>query len=378
MIRCATFILACFLLLILPGCWDQLELEKQTLSLIYGYDIDGDDQLIIYQMSPEFNKNAKKKYEVYGSKVYTTRQAKEVFDSSSNGIISTGKVQVLLFSEKMLKKEGAMPYIDVVYRDPKNSGTMRVVAVEGSVSSIMNSEFKDKPMLPEYMTNVIDTNKEYNHTAFTILQEFHRQSFGKGITPAISEIKKGKKALVVTGSALLTNRGIYKMSLNRRESALLLMLQKKANFPVSLTMRLPSVPFKKIDSLKNIKGTDYVTVNVASMNLDLSTHYNENHFVFDVKMKLNVRLAERTFDMDMKKNKEKLSAIITEQIGRELNGLIKKVQKQQLDPFGFGEYARAFRYEQWKKVEDNWPNEFSKATVTVTPTVKIVDHGVIE
>ena len=280
--RCATFILACFLLLAITGCWDRLELEKQSISLTYGLDLDKDDQMIVYELNPIFNKSVGKTYEVYKAKANTIRQAKEVFDSSSNGIVTTGKLQVALFSEKMLKRKGAIPYLDVAYRDPKNTGNMRMVAVKGSISSILYSEFKDKPMLPEYLTNIIEVNKAFNRTVFTTLQEFHRQSFDKGITPAISEIKKGEKDLVVTGSALLTNRGVYKMSLNRRESALLLMLQKKAEMPVPLTIHMPSLPFKTQNSRRNLKGTDFVTIRVVSMGRDLLTRYDKDHFAFDV------------------------------------------------------------------------------------------------
>jgi hypothetical protein len=259
----------------------------------------------------------------------------------------------------MLKKEGAMPYMDVWYRDPKNTGNMRIVAVKGSVSSIMNSEFKDKPMLPQYLTNLIEVNEDYNRRAIATVDEFHRESFDKGMTPSISEIKKGK-------------------ALNRRESAWLLMLQKKAKLPVSFTTRLPSASLKKSNFHKNIKGRDFISVNVTRLNRDLSTDYDSGHFTFDVKMKLDVSIVERTFDMDMKKNKGKLAAMITEQIGEELNGLIKKIQKQQLDPISFGDYACAFRYQQWKKVENHWPNKFSRATVTVKPSVKIIEYGVVE
>jgi Ger(x)C family germination protein len=373
----AALILACLLLIFLTGCWDRLELEKQSISLTYGFDLDKDGQLIVYQLNPIFEKSAGKTYEIYRAKATTARQAKEVFDSSSNGMVTTGKLQVLLFSEKMLKRVGPMPYLDVAYRDPKNTGNMRMVAVQGSISSLLNSEFKDKPMLPEYLTNIMDVNKAYNRTVFTPMQEFHRQTFDHGITPAISEIKKGKKDILVTGSALLTNRGLYKMSLNRQESTLLLMLQKNAQLPISLTIRTPSVPFKTENSRENVKGKDFVTINVMRMDRDIVTGYDQNHFAFNVKMKLSVSMGERTFDMNMKKDKKKLAAILSKQLCGDLNGLIKKVQKQQLDPFGFGDYARAFQYRNWKKVKNQWPAEFSKANVKVTMALKILDHGII-
>lgn len=378
MIKRAKFILACFWLLLMPACGDRLNVEDTTLSLVYGLDVDGDNKIIVYQVSPVFNKDAKKKYEVYGGKTDTSRQARDVFNSISNGEIAKGKLQVIMLSERLLKKESILPYLDVFYRDAKDTGNMRMVAVKGSVSSIVNSEFTDKPILPMYLTNVINVAKESNRTAFTAIQHFHTLAFDKGITPAISEIKKGKKAIVVTGSVLLDKKARYKMSLNRRESALLLMLQKKAKLPVSLTIRMPPPSLKTSNIGKNGKDTDFVTVNIVGLSRSISTHYKKNRFSFDVKMNLEIDLAERTFDVDMKKKQEQLTAIITDQLEKELNGLIQKVQKQHLDPFGFGWYARAYQYQQWKKVDNRWPDEFSRATVTVTPIIKIKGHGVIQ
>ncbi|UQZ83762.1 hypothetical protein SK3146_02969 [Paenibacillus konkukensis] len=111
---------------------------------------------------------------------------------------------------------------------------------------------------------------------------------------------------------------------------------------------------------------------------DIETRYTNNQFQFNVKLKLDVSLAERTFNMNMGKNGDDLSAVLTGQLAGELNRLIQKIQKQELDPFGFGDYARAFQYRHWKTVEENWPAAFAKAAVTVSPALKILDHGIIE
>lgn len=371
-------ILACLLLVIASGCGDRVNVEDTTMPLVYAFDMTEDHQLMMYQASPNFSKESEKMFQVYGSKVHTNRQGREVFNSTSPGIISPGKLQVLMFSERMLKKQGLMPYLDVIYRDPKNTGTMRIVAVKDSISSVMNSEFTDKPILPLYLTEVIDVGKKYNNTVFTTAQDAHILLFDKGITPAISEIKKEEKGLVVTGSALLNKQGKYVMSLSRRESALLLMLQKKAKMPVVFTVRMPRLSFKKPNVLQDTKGTDYITVNVSDIGHKISVEHKDDRFFFDMKMKCTVVLSERTFDVDMKKEQERLAAVITDQLEKELNGLIKKVQARKLDPFGFGWKARAQQYQYWKKVENNWPKAFSKATVTVTPTVEILTYGVVE
>jgi hypothetical protein len=83
-------------------------------------------------------------------------------------------------------------------------------------------------------------------------------------------------------------------------------------------------------------------------------------------------------DIDKVKDKKKLTSLITKQLHNDLNDLIHKIQKQQLDPFGFGDYARALQYKEWKKVEDDWPSAFSKASLKVTPTIKILENGIIK
>lgn len=375
--HCVRLILVFLMLLTMVGCWDRTELEEQSISLTYGFDVSKNNQLLMYNVSPVFDKSAGQTYEVSEKTAITPREAKEQFNSSSP-LVVTGKIQTMLFSNKLLKEDGIMPYLDVWYRDPKDTGNTRIVGVNGSVSSILNSEFKNKPMLPEYLNNIINVNRQYNRTAYTTLQDLHRQLFDKGVTPSISEIKKGNKDLVVTGTALLTKQGFYKMSLDRQESALLLMLQKKAKMPVSLTIRIPSDSFETKYSPRNVRGSDFITINVISMKQKVKTHYNRDQFAFDVKMKLNVSLAERTFNMNMKKDQENLNTILDKQLSRKLATLIQKVQKEQLDPFGFGDYARAFQYQHWKKIEDNWSTTFSKSNVQVTPTVRVLDHGIIE
>ncbi|MGE6537900.1 Ger(x)C family spore germination protein [Bacillus luti] len=372
------FIILSFLITFLTGCGDRLDLEKQSISLIYGFDAKAKGKLIVYHVNPIFNEDVEKKYETHEAKVKTPREAKATFNSSSNGLVSTEKLQLILFSTNFLKQEGAMPYLDVWYRDPKNTGNMRLVAVNGPISSVIYNNFKDKPSLPEYLTDLINTNKLYNRTVFTTFHEFHRQTFNKGITPAISEIKKEKKDVIVTGSALLTSRGIYKMSLDRYESALLLLLQKKANTPVSLTMKMPSDSVESNSALKDTDGGDFVTINVLTMKRMIGNDYNDNRFQFNIKMNFNISVSEMTFDMDMYKDEEKLTSLITKQLNKDLNELIHKIQKQQLDPFGFGDYARAFQYKEWKKVEDDWPKAFSKASVKVTSTIKILESGIIK
>ncbi|MEV2910619.1 Ger(x)C family spore germination protein [Paenibacillus larvae] len=359
-------------ILVLAGCGDQVIVENATLALVYGMELE-DDRLNIYEINPVFNKNAEKKYEVYKVSTDTTRHARPLFNSKMNGQLVTGKLQLLMFSEDMLKKEGIMPFLDSLYRDAKNAANMRLITVKGSISSILNSEFKDKPILPTYLTNLIDVGKKTNQAVFLTGQEFHTQAFEKGITPAITEIEKKEKNIQISGSSLLDNRGKYKASLSRRESALLLMLQRKAYMPLSLTLTMPTE-----DLLENKNGKGFITMTVFNTKRKVKTRFSQGQFVFDVHLKMEVAIEERTFEANIDNELRKFTKVLNEHIKKELDALLEKIQQNKLDPIGFGIYARAFCYPEWKKVKDNWPETFAEAKVNIYPNITVREHGITE
>ncbi|SPT76633.1 spore germination protein [Bacillus cereus] len=58
--RCIHFIIFCFLIIFLVGCEDRLDLEKQSISLIYGFDAKPKGKLIVYHVNPIFNEDVEK------------------------------------------------------------------------------------------------------------------------------------------------------------------------------------------------------------------------------------------------------------------------------------------------------------------------------
>lgn len=370
------FIGACFCLLSLSGCGDQLLVEDINLALIYAMDRTPDNQLVVYEMSPIFDKDAKKKFAVYGAKAHTIRQAKEVFNSVAQGQVVVGKLQVMLFGEAILR-EGIASQLDVSFRDSKNVANMMLASVKGSMSDLVNSNFPDKSILPRYITDSLQNSSKLNQGIETTLQEFHTLLYDKGITPAIIEVKKDKNGIVVLGTALLDKTGRQQLSLNRRENLYLLMLQRKANTPISYTISVPTATFSQGQSGKE-KKEGFVTMNIQEIRPRIVTSYQDNQFVFTVNLKMVVRVIERTIFIDLEKEKDKLARVIGNKMKGEIETLITKVQQKSLDPFGFGWYARAYEYPHWKKVQDQWPTHFSKARVNIIPTIQIESRGVIQ
>lgn len=352
----------------LTGCLDQMNVEDVTLTLILGLDLDENGDLKVYLSSPVFNKEAKIKEEQYGVKSVTVRNSREKFDTMAMALTSGSKTQLILIGKRLLKQKKWADYLDPFYRDPKNTVTTRIVAVDGPVSDIIYYTPKNKPRLPIYLTKLIETAHRRNVTAKTTLQDFHNQTKEKGMTASITALKKNKN-IKLTGTALLDEQNRYKLTITPKENLLLSILQNniEGEFPFTI-----AVPLQTESKEKN-----WISFSTQGTKVKTSAQY-KNHFMFNINVHMRITISERLFPFNVRNNGGELEKSIEKQLKSDLEGLIKKIQKAEIDPIGFGVYARAYAYKDWKGVQKQWGEALSKADVKVNVHVKIGGMGTIK
>lgn len=367
-------ILAIVLVTMLPGCMDRINLEDTTLALMTGIDLNEKNELLFYMTSPVFSREAKEKSEEFGVKADTMREARFGYDRLVTALTVAGKIQVLVLGKRLLQHPDWFRVIDVFFRDARFTVNARIVVFDGPVHDLFHFNPKDKPRLALHITKLIDTANYRNLTVRTRAQEFHRQMYEKGMTPSVTELKKEKnKAVMVMGTSLLSKQGAYRELINERDTILLQMLLYEKRGEISLTVH---VPLGEESQKKILK--DKISYFVKGVSRKVKTEYKNGSFQFDVQLKLRIAISERLFPFNMEKDYKKMEKMIEEELSKEYAQLIKKCQKENTDPFGFGLYARAYAYKEWKKVEDDWPKAFAKATVRIVPDVSIKGNGVIK
>ncbi|AVP47927.1 Ger(x)C family spore germination protein [Bacillus sp. 22475] len=363
-------VLCCILLLVflMTGCFDQRNVEDVSLTLILGIDLDPNDNLLVYISSPVFNKEAKIKEETTGVKSATVRKARDQFDATVMALTAGSKTQVILVGKRLLKQKNWEIYLDPFYRDPKNTVTARVVAVDGPVSDVIFYSPKDKPRLPIYLTKLVDTAFLRNITVKTTLQELYEQRADKGLTANITELKK-KNKIWVTGTALLDEKGKYKLTLKPDENKLLRILQQgtAGELPFTVPIKLNS------DS----QDKDLISFTAYGIKVKTKARYDD-HFIFNVDVKMRIGITERLFSFNTRKDAAKLQKAIETKLEADFKQLIQKIQTAKIDPIGLGGYARTYTYPKWKKIQNNWGNELAKGDVNVKVKIKIAGMGTIK
>ncbi len=353
---------------ILPGCWDQANIENLTLGLSVGLDLDEKDRLVVYMAAPVFSKEAKRKNEVYGFRTKTIRTSRNKFDSVVSALTVGGKSQVLLLGKRLVERGGWFPLTDVFLRDGKQTVNAKVVLVDGRVSDVLNHHPEDKPRLSFHLTRLIDKNNRRNFTVRTTIQKLIDQKYEKGMTLSISELKLNEE-LEVTGTALLDNKGKYKGSLNQQESALLLTLQQRTADEIPFNIHIPQ------ERKGGVFASDIVSFNAGIEKVKLKTAYNQGKFRFDVAIHLSGALTQKLFPFDFSKRGGELEAEIEKQLEGQFSNLLKKCQSLKVDPVGFGIYARAHQYKAYKQVQEHWGDTLAEADVKFKVKLTLKSSG---
>ncbi|MFE8698351.1 Ger(x)C family spore germination protein [Cytobacillus sp. FJAT-53684] len=354
------------------GCELELPLEDMTIILLLGVDLDEENNLRIFASSPVFSEDAKKKIEVVDVKAETIQSGRNLFDTRTSGEVTGSKIEVLLLSKRVLEHEDWFPLLDTFYRHPQFSNNTRVMMVDGSLSAVFNYEPEDKPDLPLHLKTLIDQNEKRGLTVKTTLRELHRQISDKGVTPSLSYIKSSGERQM-NGTALLNKKGMYIDSLDPMETSLLLILQKELGREV--TFAAISNPNKPNDSIFHKDKMSFI---VAKAKTKIHTSYDQGTFKFDIKIKMPIALTERLFPFNFEKDLRGLEKIIEKEMEKQFKGIIKKFQTNKIDPIGLGLYARAFQYDQYKKVEDHWGEAFAASKVKLSVQIDIAMRGAIK
>jgi Ger(x)C family germination protein len=366
--RMCNAILFVLLIAILSSCGRNIPLEDLTISLILGVDLDDKNNLIFSESSPVFNKDAKKNVEAYQLEAKSIRESRKYFDALATGEVTAAKIQVLLIGKRVLEHEGWFSILDTVYRNPTFSVNTRVIVVDGPVSDVIFYEPEDKPQLPLHLKAVIDKNNERTRTVNSTLQVLHRQMYEKGMTPSISEIKK-EKDIELVGVSLLDENGKYVDTLSIQDSSLLLILKDEQKQELTLT-----IPMTSLDDEGGIFNKNELSIDISQVKSKVKTKYDQDQFHFNYKIHMTVNIVERLFPVDRVKEEE-LKKMIEKKLKSRFEGLIKKIQENKIDPIGLGLYARAYQYEQYKKVEEHWGEALADSNIDVSVDIDIKSMG---
>ncbi|SFB52626.1 germination protein, Ger(x)C family [Cohnella sp. OV330] len=355
----------------LTGCFDRVDLEDASLSLVAGVDITEDHRTMSYTSIPVFSKAEKKSQEL---KVVanTQREGRGKLDAFTVGTFNGRKIKVIALSKRFVQETPDwFRYMDIYFRDGRNPITPRVVVFDGTLDQLFYYHSPNQPILPLMLMGMIKSASERSETVDTTLQELHRQMNEEGQTPFLTEMSIKQDAMI-DGTSLLDHKGRYVDMLSMPETVLLRILQKNARQSVGFSLRMPS------SLTGSTANEDWVSIATERVKVKIDSAYAGGRFRFFVNLRFSASVVEKLSGLDLDDHQGGAEAACAEELRDKFEALIAKLQRKKVDPVGFGIYARAHHYKRFKQVKENWGEAFGQSEVKVRVSVGFADEGSVK
>ncbi|WP_409345688.1 Ger(x)C family spore germination protein [Paenibacillus sp. MBLB4367] len=287
--------------------------------------------------------------------------------SASDRSLSTAQVRVVLFGEELARKQGVMPQVKHLYRDPTIGDSVLFAIVRGSAEEMMKHEYGNKPEFSTYMNNLLHPRQVTAFSPFMTLHRFVFTATDQVSDPMMPIVKLEEDTVKITGVALFKGDKMIG-ELSDEEARLGEAVREKQDLP---NMKLYLGDRRGKTGNHVILQFVHTNESVRSSGLPDSPHLH-------IKLKLRANLMEYSGSEDLEKPEEleKLEARVSRALRRDVLLLLEKLQKLGIDPLSLGESIRSKTRGAWSK--EHWEALLAKTSFDAEVRTQIVNYGVLK
>ncbi|WP_318614477.1 Ger(x)C family spore germination protein [Sporosarcina sp. YIM B06819] len=345
--------------LLLSGCWDEKQYRDVTNVSLAG--LEGTPGNYKAQFAFPVYVDGAISYTTVTGHGISTRGAKNSTNTSQG--LDTAELEVLLLADDAAKND-IYPYLDVLFRDPRNRLSANMAVVEGELAPYFEPIKGKGEDISTFYTQLIDTAARYTLVPKIDLQQTCTILFAEDITLALPYIRMDEESGMPTiaGTALFNDQREFTGEvLDRKESAILMLLQKKKG------------KFSRLDFLwKEGAQESPLSINIMAIKKDWKISDNQ----INASYKLKVSVEEFPHDsLNKKKTKKDVEDFISKELTKNFTAVVKKLQEAKSDAVGFGQPVRAFHPKLWER--GDWGDTFSEIPIQVKVKVEMMRTGIL-
>ncbi|MGM0883970.1 MAG: Ger(x)C family spore germination protein [Bacillota bacterium] len=393
--RKAFFLLTVCMLMLLSGCWDLRYLDKLGVVLAMGVDDDPSGKqklrLTVQVVLPQ-NVAAETKGGTGGTPVTTfTETGDTIFEAIRKMSAKTSRrlffshTQMLIIGEKMARKGGIIPLVDLIERNPDIRTDISVVVTRGVRAEQLLQMTTQMESIPvNQFHEMIDVNQEAYAMNYAVLVKDLTKLTGKGKQQAVlpsfrivGDKAAGKsvdnvKTIPAEAIPTLSTMAVFRNGklvdyLKPKESRGLAWLQNKVKSTV-IKLACPES-----------KGNLIVEVHEASMQYKIK-HSKHGMPVVQAKLELTGSIQEIMcpgIDVMDEQLLNEIEELTSQTVKKEAEETIRKMQKKwRVDALGWGKEVYLQQPEVWKRIEKDWETVFPEVQHEVVCKTKIFGSGV--
>lgn len=370
---------------ILTGCWDKRELNELGITLAIGIDKVDDEyqvtaQVVVPSEIPTKTSTGRSPVILFQEKGETVYEAFRKITKISPRKIYPGHLRMLVLGED-LAKEGIAKSLDLLSRDWElRSDFFVAIAKDGTAAEVLNVRTTIESIPANNMFNSLQTSEaSWAATNGIKLDELIASMTSNGkeavltgilVTgdPEMGSSKENVESINPSARIVYDEVAVFKKDklvgwLTERESrgynGIVNEVQKSVTAISCPEEGKATIEIIQADS--KVKGK----INKGMPEVDIN-----------IKVKGNVGEVECQINLNDLDTIVELEKITEKQMEETVNLAIESLQKQyKSDIFGFGEAIHRSNPKEWKKMKEQWDEEFPKLKANVKLDVKLVHTG---
>lgn len=284
----------------LCSCWDAIPIEDCAHPVIGAYDVpkDGKEGITvtgIYYQSLSGEPVSAEIISLTESSVGETRQKRAGYNFES---WSTSMLNVLMYG-KDLSQKGLWPYIDIMYRSPGTSATIKMAIAEERADKILLEASPDEEIRAAYITNVVLTADEKSLLPSMDIVGFMKDYYTPGcnsVLPIIALDSEGKP--VLSGGAVM-KKDVMVGELDYEQSNIYVMLRENQSTGIMV-----------YDC--ELRGEDCKVTALCSFERKINTEQSNDSFNFVITLKINADVMEISSLTSMTPSEDELKILTAE------------------------------------------------------------------
>ncbi|NLP43966.1 MAG: Ger(x)C family spore germination protein [Peptococcaceae bacterium] len=370
--------------LLLTGCWDNIDVSESHYVTAMGIDRAPDG---LYELTFEFptpiltgqNKEGsggggggeQKSVAVVttkGDTLYTA--ARNIVEKLARKVIPS-KMELLIINEQVAR-DGLMEVFDFMERQQDTNMVANILLVKGATAKeIMQVESLQEKIPSQHLMKSIKVNQDNLGTSkearvIDIIKEVGLP--GRDPLLPVIEIEQRAeplkvKDLGITGSAVLKDGKLvgYLDGVQTKSWLLIEHKGKISLYSVPLAEAEGNAVFEVI-STKATKKVEFL-------------HDDKPKFIIELKVVGNIGESQVSIDLTQPERLTSFKAQVAQIIRKEIENTLLTSQQYQSDIFGFGSLIYKKHLTQWRKMQDNWAELYSKAPYEIEVTVQVKRSG---
>jgi len=210
MVKRLVIVILIFLMIILSGCWDKIEIEKR--AFILGIAIDKadsrDEVMVTFQIAlpKAFGAETGGEMEAYWNITKTAKNigiARDMLFESINWVPTFEHCPLLLIGED-LAKEGLKEYMDFFLRTYDIRRRMVVAVVQGKARDLLDIKTKSEPVPAFFISEIMNQNSDHKYgiSGSSYLGRIHEKLVRNADFMLSRVILDGKDKVRVAGGGL--------------------------------------------------------------------------------------------------------------------------------------------------------------------------------